>query len=474
MAARVALLALLLASGAARAETRPPYGGRVIGSLLAAPASLDPLQAKNHAELTLASLVYDTLYHEGGEPHLAEGPLAVSGDGLEARLTVRPGVLFHDGRTLGAADVAATLQRARGEWMLAMVATVEASGNDVILRLRRPAPELQALLALPQLGVLPGGRPGKAPIGSGPFRVKRLAAEQRRVELEAAPEHWAGRPYVDAAVLRWFEDADDEPRGYEAGEADISQRGAVAFAGHEPKYPTVAAEARATVLVYLGFGRAHGALLDAPETRAAISQAIGRASLRRIGSGERVLPSASPASPDLGGAVPTAADLAARPEAASRLGALRGITLTILVDRSRPDDVEVASRVVAALDRAGIAAMFTVLGPADMTRRAAAGLCDLYVGQLAAPSTDPVWSVAAAFAAGGDGWAVDKLRAGALGLEMATAAFAARLPVIPLFHRGVRLHHKRTLRGLEGDPLGRPDLADAFFWSGPVTEADGS
>ncbi len=465
MAARVALvavLALVLALALARvspaaAETRPPYGGRLVGSLLSAPGTMDPLAARTHAEVTLAALVFDGLYRAGGEPHLAEGPPVLSADSLEARVTLRQGVRFHDGTPLGPADVVASLRRALGSWMLAPVASVDSAGHELVFRLRRPAPELVALLALPQLGVLPGGRPGKTTVGSGPFRVRRLAEGARRVELDAAEEHFAGRPYLDAAVLRWFEDADDEARGYEAGEADLSQRGAVAFAGHEPKYPTASFESPALVLTYLGFGRAHGALLDAPELRAALSEALARTAFRRIGTGERVVPSVSPVSPDAGGPAP--GELGAR--GSPRLARLRGITLQILVDRSRPDDVEVASRVVAALDRAGVAATFTVLPPAEMGRRVAAGLCDLHVGQLAAPGTEPAWSYAAAFAAGGDDWAQLRLRAAPLSPDEAATAFRARLPIVPLFHRGVRVHHKRSLRGL---PAG---LADAYFWTGP-------
>ncbi len=51
--------------------------------------------------------------------------------------------------------------------------------------------------------------------------------------------------------------------------------------------------------------------------------------------------------------------------------------------------------------------------------------------------------------------------------EQLATAFAARLPIVPLYHRAVRVHHKRSLRGLAGDPLGRLDFADAYFWNGP-------
>lgn len=487
MAARVTLPLLVVALAArAGAETRPPIGGRVVGSLPSAPSTFDPVAARSVADVTLASLLFDGLYRVAPDgrvvPHLAAAPPVLSADGLEARVTLRHGARFSDGRPVRAADASASLRRAMAApataWALAAVDRVTHGEGQVVLKLRRPAPELAARLALPQLAVTPLGRapPPRNPIGSGPFRVKRLAEAARRLELEAFAEHFAGRPYVDALVLRWFEDPDDEPRGYEAGDADLSLRGAVAFAGHSPKYPTADFEGPAAALTYLGFGRAHGALLDDPDLRAAISLAIGRVGLRHVGSGERVVPSSSPLSPDLGGPSPAVADLAAQPEraraalarAAARHPALRGATLELLVDRSRPDDVDVATRVVAALDRVGVAVTYTTLPAPELARRTAAGLCDLFVGELAASSDDPVALVAAAFAAGGDRALTERLVSGVVAPADAVALFAARLPVVPLYHRAVRVHHRKIVRGLGGDVLGRLGLADAYLWAAPL------
>jgi MarR-like DNA-binding transcriptional regulator SgrR of sgrS sRNA len=473
-------LPILLVAVAAHAETRPPYGGRAIASLPSAPASLDPVAAQSAAELALVGLVFDTLYRLDGDghpvPHLAEGPPILTPNLLEARIAIRDGALFHDGRPLRPADVSASLRRAKATpataWALASVVAIGSVENQVVLTLRRPTPELAALLATPQLAVTPVGRaPGKLAIGSGPFKVKRFAPEARRIELEAAADHFAGRPYLDALVLRWFEDPDDEARGYEAGEADLSLRGAVAFAGHEPKYPTTVNEGPATVLEYIGFGAAHKITAD-PGFRRGVSLAMNRAALRHVGAGERVAPTTSPVSPDLGG--PATTDLAAHAaEAQAALArAKEAGALELIVDRSRPDDVDVAARVVAALDRAGVALSYSALAPAELARRVAAGQCDLYIGQLALPSPDPLGQLAVAFAAGGDGWAAGKLAEGPLGADAAAAAFAARVPIVPLFHRALRAHHKRTLRGVAFDVLGRLGWADVYVWTGPDTNGD--
>src|SRR5262249_50858907 len=169
-------------------------------------------------------------------------------------------------------------------------------------------------------------------------------------------ENVAGRPYLDGLTLRWFEDATEEARAYEAGESDLSLRGATAFTGHEPKYPTTVHEGPPTVMTYIGFGAAHPRDAD-PVFRAGVSAAMNRAALRYIGTGERVVPASMPAGALTETAAPVKADG----------------PLELIVDRSRPDDVDVATRVVAALDRAGVAVSYLALAPAEYARRIGAG-----------------------------------------------------------------------------------------------------
>src|SRR5262249_58282486 len=99
----------------------------------------------------------------------------------------------------------------------------------------------------------------------------------------------------------------------------------------------------------------------------------------------------------------------------------------LLVDRSRPDDAEVAARVVAALDKAGVPVSYAALAPTEFARRVAAGQCDLYIGQLVAPPGDAA-ALASAFAAAGEA-------PGDL------AAFASPRPIVPLFYRSLRASH---------------------------------
>ena len=154
----------------------------------------------------------------------------------------------------------------------------------------------------------------------------------------------------------------------------------------------------------------------------------------------------------------------------AQLGASRrgDLTLEVLVDRTRLDDREVAERVVRALDKLGLAATIAELGADELAARVSRGEADLWIGQLAATGASPAILWTAAFAAGGDDWAARKLAAGALDAGKARVEFAARLPILPLLHRAVRVHHRSDVRGVALDASARIGLADLFFFGDPV------
>ncbi|HLU66821.1 MAG TPA: ABC transporter substrate-binding protein [Kofleriaceae bacterium] len=485
ISAGIGLVAAALGLAAAvRAETRPRYGRALVGSLLGKPVALDPVAARSHAEVQVVSLLFDSLYRidEGGRvtPHLAVGLPALSTDRRQARVRVRAGALFHDGKLVTAAAAAASLERLRRSaagWLLAPVASIGHEGDEVVLSLRRDTPELAELLAAPAASITPGGRaPGRSPVGSGPFSLARRP-QGRGLELAAWERHFAGRPYADRLELRWFEGATAEARAYEIGALAMSFRGAVAFTGHQPKYQTEVTSGPAVVMVYVGFGRAHGRAFADRDLRRALSLAIGRDSMRNIGTGERVMPTPWPVAIELGGRQPERAELDARSgpaltalrAAERRVRALRARprpTWELLVDRTRPDDREIGERVVAALYRLGLTGRIVELDPDQLARRVARGDFALYIGQLVSPGPSASLQIAAAFAAGGDSWAAQRLAAAPLDTEAALAAFEDRLPVLPLLHRSIRVHHRIDVRRITFDATGRLQYADLFLFGG--------
>ncbi len=482
-----ALTALVLVGGLAHAETRPHYGGTVEASLLGAPVSFDPAAVHTHAEITVSELVFDTLYRVGPAgvvPHLAVD--LPEPDKTRIRIAIRQGVVFHDGTPLTASDVVASLDRVRAtsaRWALAPIVSLSAPNADTVeIVLRAPMPELAMLLALPLTGVTKGGKaPGEKIIGSGPFAIDVLDRAHKRLRLKAFDDHFAGRPYLDALVLGWYDSPDGEARRFETGGSQLSARGTGAFSGAQPKFRAEDIEGPAALLVYIGFGKAHADVLGDRGFRHALDLALARDALKTVTSGERVVPAQEPVPAEAGGGTLTLAarngDLPAAQtalaDAAKRVKALAPdrvaqLKLDIYVEDTRPDDREIAERVAHALDRLGIASAITALPAGQLRDRVSKGQCDLWIGQLAEPVTSQVAWWGAAFAAGNDDWALPQLTAGALDAGAASKAFAERVPIVPLMFRAVRLWHRTDVRGVAFDASGRPCYADLFFFGTPV------
>ncbi|HEY5928277.1 MAG TPA: ABC transporter substrate-binding protein [Kofleriaceae bacterium] len=485
---RVALVLALAFITDAHGEGRPRYGGSVEATLLGAPASLDPIAARSHAEATVTGLVFDTLYRLGPGgvvlPHVAATAPVLDEKQTTVHIAIRRGIRMHDGSELTAQDVASSLERARTQarWLFAPVLAVKADGDAIVLSLRAPVAELTMLLSLPQLAITKAGKPpGDRPIGSGPYAVDGLDRQRRKLALRAFDDHFAGRPYVDQLALTWYDTPDGEARRFETGKSHISARGAAAFAGGQPTFRTDDVEGPPALLVFVGFGRAHADITNDKAFRRALDLAMSRGGLTTISSGERVVPTRSPVPVEAGGYALTgagkAADLVAAraqlADAARRVPALAAdklskLRLEIVVEDTRPDDRQIAERVSLALDKLGIQAVITPLSAPDLRKRVAAGQHDLWIGQHAVPVTAQLVWWTAAFSAGGDDWAASAFSAGTIEPGAAANEFAKRLPIVPLMFRSVRMWHPTNLRGIAFDAVGRPCYENLFLHGAPT------
>lgn len=92
----------------------PRRGGRLRVALTGDPPNLDIIQTSDSVVVLVGSHIYETLFTWDAEyrpvPLLAEA-LEVSDDGLVNTITLRPGVSFHNGETLSAGDVTASIER---------------------------------------------------------------------------------------------------------------------------------------------------------------------------------------------------------------------------------------------------------------------------------------------------------------------------------------------------------------------------
>jgi hypothetical protein len=160
---------------------------------------------------------------------------------------------------------------------------------------------------------------------------------------------------------------------------------------------------------------------------------------------------------------------AALDDAAKRVPALAAdklpaLSLELIYEQTRPDDHDVARRVVEALDALGISVRATPLGARDLRDRIASGKYDLAIDQVGEPVTTATTWWAAAFGAGGDDWAEKQLQGGRVDGGAAAKVFADRLPIVPLMFRSVHVWHRLDVRGLAFDGSGRMGFADLFYY----------
>ena len=208
------LVALAVLPGhptAVRAGSRP-----LVVGLDSNPTNLDPRFATDAVSYRLTQLLYSSLIRidEAGRvvPELAERLESVND--RTWRITLRKGVRFHDGGELIAEDVKALLDSIRDPATgspqltgLELLEAVEVTDRYALrLRLRSPFAPLLANLAIgiPPRARLADPELARRPTGSGPFRFVRWS-QRDRLEVEAFPDYFGGRPALDRIVFRVLE-----------------------------------------------------------------------------------------------------------------------------------------------------------------------------------------------------------------------------------------------------------------------------
>ncbi|WP_128378478.1 ABC transporter substrate-binding protein [Streptomyces cavernae] len=178
----------------APAAGRPVRGGvlRVGVSGGSAKDTLDPHNPLSYPDQARVVNLYEPLFHHDAayrlKPFLAES-LEPSKDGRTWLLRLRAGVEFHNGKTLDARDVIATLRRivdpkapTAGATSLSVVDAGRLRRVDattVEIPLKHPYALLKDLLAQYSLGIVPEDFDLRKPVGTGPFAYKSFAPGDR-------------------------------------------------------------------------------------------------------------------------------------------------------------------------------------------------------------------------------------------------------------------------------------------------------
>ena len=190
-------------------------------------SSLDPIWTTANITRNHGFMVYDTLYGLDSSlqprPQMAAGHV-VEDDGRRITITLRPGLLFHDGSKVLARDAVASIKRwavrnPYGQKLASVTDAVEAVDDTRIqFRLRRPFPLIfnalatigSACVIMPErLALTDPFKQVTDATGSGPFRF--LASEYNSGSLMAYARHDGYVPrdekvsFTAGGKLAWFE-----------------------------------------------------------------------------------------------------------------------------------------------------------------------------------------------------------------------------------------------------------------------------
>jgi len=285
------LRALLLAAGliplpGCSAKPDPATFVMIIES---SPTNLDPRVGLDAQSERIDSLLFDALLTRDDrlnvQPGLAER--WEMPDPLTYVFHLRPGVSFHDGRTLTSRDVKWTFDsllqgkiRSTKAAAYRFVDHIDAPDDGtVIFHLKEPFATLPWNLSEGAIGIVPegsGAEVSRHPIGSGPFRF--VSAEQDKdVVMERNDSYWGEKPKLQRVRFAVIPDSTTRALELRKGSADAAIN---ALTGdmtltleHEPNLQVL--HAPGTVMAYLAFNTRDPALRDV-RVRQALAYAIDR------------------------------------------------------------------------------------------------------------------------------------------------------------------------------------------------------
>ncbi len=360
--AGLAALALLLCAcsgkpGARDSSEQQATRGGVLRFVQEAPRSLDPLGADSVYESFPVNQIFDTLVSLDASlnlmPELGES-WRISNDSRTYTFILRDGVRFHDGEPLTAEDVEFTILRhlhpdnggrsLAFTYLLAIEGAAEFSRGErqdvpglrliddetLEIRLDHPYYSFLEVLAMDDLGVVPkklfqqmgAGAFGRAPVGTGPFRM--VDWNEERLRLEAYPQYFAGEPYLNAVEINFLREDEDDfgAARFFGGDIDVLEPPSVSLDRLNEDPNVLVYRYQEMSLSFLGLNTSQPPL-DKTWMRQAIGHAMNRQALvedspavRRKAVG--ILP------PGISGYSPEPKTLGYDPEAARRLLAEAG------------------------------------------------------------------------------------------------------------------------------------------------------
>ncbi|HEY9064216.1 MAG TPA: ABC transporter substrate-binding protein [Burkholderiaceae bacterium] len=395
-------------------------------AMVAEPQTLDPMASTADLVGTIMQHVYETLYTFDSKwnvvPMLAESLPKVSADGKSYTITLRKGVMLHNGRELNADDVVASLQRwmeqsPRGKAVGKEVESIKATGPGAVqIVLKQPYAPLLAQLALPSgmaaiMAKEAIATPLASYVGTGPYQFKerkpdayvlltRFAKYSPRKE---AANGYGGKREAAIEELRFVPvpNANTRVEGALAGQYDFADLLPVEALPRLEKSggKTVPILTPSFGFPYLVFNTKEGVAANQP-LRQAIQTALGEGEMLAAGFGDtrfftaegNHFPKGSPFYSTAGTERYNQRNAKAAKEAAEKAG-YKGEPIRVLTSRQYDFHYNMALLMAEQLKRAGFKVDLNVVDWATLVqRRNDAKLWDLYIthsGQFPEPMLSP-------------------------------------------------------------------------------------
>lgn len=348
-------------------------------AMSAQPDTLDPHATAATAAFQVSKSIYDTLVEVDRDGNIVPA-LASSYEISDDLLTYTfhlAEASFHDGASLTAADVVATLERVRDPATaspradeFAGIATVEAQDDrTAVITVTEPQPALLAALAsgwgaiLPAEKIAAGHDFGNQPIGTGPFRFESWARDNA-LTLSRFDDYYQGAPELERVVIRFVSDSAIQLQGLLTGEFDVIDTVAAADRPTVEANPALELVQEPSGLVLVaGLNTRNGYLAD-ERVRRALNLAVDTEIVMEVAyaGGSQVgtfMEAGSPWYPE--SVEPFPYDPEAASELLAEAGVPSGLTLEMVLPQPYEEHIQAGQVVQDFLGAVGIDANITIV-----------------------------------------------------------------------------------------------------------------